>query len=359
MFGDDWKRWLEEPFWREAFAWSDSATPRVLNRVAIFGGIAALIYALSLIGLLGGIPVGPHEVAGAVLGLLLVTRTNAGYERWWEGRKLWGGIVNQTRNLAIQASCYGPDDRQWRDQLMRWTIAFAHVCRRSLRGERSIPEVEALVGRESAMAIARAAHMPSAVARVIGRLLREAHEVGAMSGFAFLQAERERATLIDHIGACERILKTPLAKPYSIKVRRFIVLFLVTLPLALLHRFESDWLVPLVTMLVAYPVLAVDLIGAELQNPFATRNLGHLPLDDICRSIEANLLGLLLEEDGSGLEQSAVLEPSLRQSSVAPLRRSPGEPRDPVGRFLAHDGDPDGGSPIADGRSSPVTGQSS
>jgi len=287
-------------FWREAFAWSGSATPRVLPRVAVFGGVAALICAASQAGLALGIAVGPHEVAGAVLGLLLVLRTNAGYERWWEARKLWGGIVNQTRNLAIQALSYGPDDRRWREQVVRWTIVFAHACRRSLRGERSLPEVEALVGRGAAEAIARSAHMPNAVARVIGQLLREGHEGGGMSGFAFMQAERERATLIDHIGACERILKTPLARPYSIKVRRFIVLFLVTLPLALLHKLESDWLVPLVTMLVAYPVLAVDLIGAELQNPFSARNLGHLPLDDITRTIETNLLGLLSEEDDPG-----------------------------------------------------------
>lgn len=120
--------------------------------------------------------------------------------------------------------------------------------------------------------------MPSAVAREIGRLLRKAHEGQAMSGFAFLQAEQER------------ILKTPLAKVYSIKIRRFIVLFLVTLNIALLYKFESNWPVPPFLMLVAYPVLAVDLIGCALENPFDTRNSGHLPLDDICRTIEEHLL---------------------------------------------------------------------
>lgn len=113
------------------------------------------------------------------------------------------------------------------------------------------------MGAESARFIAGTAHMPNAVALEIGRMLRRAQGPPGMSGFAFLQAERERATLIDHIGGCERILKTPLAKPYSIKVRRFIILFLGTLPFALLHKFEADWRVPLVTMLVAYPVLAV------------------------------------------------------------------------------------------------------
>jgi putative membrane protein len=84
---------------------------------------------------------------------------------------------------------------------------------------------------------------------------------------------------------------------YAIKVRRFILLFLVTLPFALLHRVGADWLVPVVTMLVAYPLLSLDRIGAELQNPFGTEYLSHLPLDDISAGIERTLTGLLKEED--------------------------------------------------------------
>ena len=102
-----------------------------------------------------------------------------------------------------------------------------------------------------------------------------------METFAFIQVDRERALLIDHIGACERILKTPLPRIYSIKIRRFVLLFLLTLPLALLHRFDAGWFIPLITMLVAYPLLSLDQIGIELENPFSTSNLSHLPLDDI------------------------------------------------------------------------------
>ena len=305
-------------FWREAFGWAGSATPRVLPRVAVFGLISALICAGSGPSL--AIPVGPHEVAGAILGLFLVLRTNAGYDRWWEARRLWGGIVNQTRNLAIQALSYGPDDPRWREAIVRWTIAFAHVARRNLRGERSIPEVAALLGEADAARISRAAHRPSAAAREISRLLRSAHAQGAMSGFAFQQAEAQRVLLIDHIGACERILKTPLAKAYSIKIRRFIMLFLVTLNFAMLHKFESDWLVPPFLMLVAYPMLAADLIGIELENPFSVLNLGHLPLDEISATIETNLLGLLEEDAGepeAKLEVPDVADPG--PSGTAPV----------------------------------------
>src|SRR5262249_34467538 len=134
----------------------------------------------------------------------------------------------------------------------------------------------------------------------IAYLLREAHERLGMDRFAFMQAERERCGLIDSLGGCERIQNTPLATVYSITIRRFILIYLATFPFALLHKFEKggDWLVPVVTFLLAYPVLTLDLLGVELQRPFSTRSLNHLPLNDICHSIEKTLRGLLEETDG-------------------------------------------------------------
>jgi putative membrane protein len=238
--------------------------------------------------------------AGAVLGALLVFRTNAGYDRWWEARKLWGGIVNQSRNLAISALSYGPAGAEWKDNFVRWAASFAHVSRATLRGDSMPREVVGLVGSPAAEQITAAGHWPSFVALRLGKLLCAARDSSQLDGFAFLQLDKERATLIDHIGGCERILKTPLARVYSIKIRRFIAIFLLTLPFALLHRTTSDWLVPIITMLVAYPLLSLDQIGMELQNPFKTSNLGHLPLEDISNTIEGNLLGLLKAESEIG-----------------------------------------------------------
>jgi putative membrane protein len=282
-------------FWRDAFSIRGAATLRVLPSILCFGVVAYLIYLVSTVWDVS-LEVGPHEVAGALLGLLLVLRTNAGYDRWWEARKLWGGIVNQSRNLALAALSYGPGDPRWRDEIVRWTAAFPHVARASLRGSRRVPEIVALLGADEAGKVLASRHMPNYVAHRIGALLRQACRQHGMDRFGFLQADRERAVLIDHIGACERILKTPLARVYSIKIRRFIVLFLATLPFALLHEFQNGLIVPLATMLVAYPILALDQIGVELQNPFSTRSLSHLPLDTICRNIEEDLLAMLESE---------------------------------------------------------------
>jgi putative membrane protein len=99
--------------------------------------------------------------------------------------------------------------------------------------------------------------------------------------------------LIDHLGACERILATPLPRIYSITIRRLILLFLLLLPVSLIYLLEAMWLIPLITMVVAYPLLTLDQIGVELENPFSTRSLSNLPLDDITANIEQNLFAVL------------------------------------------------------------------
>jgi putative membrane protein len=299
-------------FWIGALMVRGSVTPRVLGDVLGFGVLAAATVAFCelvdhFFGLHLGVKVAPFAPAGAILGLLLVLRTNAGYDRWWEARKLWGGIVNQSRNLALTTLAYGPPDSAWRVKFIRWAAAFPHVVRRSLRGEREFPEIERLIGADEAARLAKAGHMPDHAAREIANMLRMAQAAG-MNAWGFYEAERQRGLLIDHVGGCERILRTPLARATAIQVRRFILLFLATLPFALITDLEGslgtvnvfgiEWnadlaLVPLFIMLLAYPLVSLDRIGMELQNPFDRNRLDHLPLDRICMTIEGNLMELL------------------------------------------------------------------
>jgi putative membrane protein len=323
-----------ERFWTEIDRIEGSAIPYVLRRTLVFGFIALLVTLVEkLPAFRVAIPLAPYEALGAALGALLVLRTNAGYERWWEGRKLWGGIVNQSRNLVIQALSYGPDDPDWRQWIVGWTAAFAHVSRRSLRGQRHLPELEKLIGKVKAQRIASVEHMPTAVSLAIGQLLHEGVEMG-MDRFAFVRAEEERAKLIDHIGGCERILKTPLPEAYSIEIRQFNFVFLVALPFGILTK--VDWLTPVVTMLVAFPILALDEIGVELQNPFSTLRLNHLPLDNICENLEQNLMSLLCDSDHSRPTEN---ENPAREAGVGHDAGSPRIANDP-GEARPRDGKP-------------------
>ncbi|MDG2220464.1 MAG: bestrophin family ion channel [Rubripirellula sp.] len=322
----DERKPLNYSFWVGALILKGSATPKVLTDVLKFGLIAFAIVLLSVFveskfGLELSVPFTVFSAAGAVLGLLLVLRTNAGYDRWWEARKLWGGIVNQSRNLAIEASAYGPPDAEWRNQFIRWTAVFPHVIRSSLRDERRLPEVQRLVGAANAKRIAQSAHMPTFVASVLAQMLREGR-VNGMSRYAFLQAEQQRSMIVDHLGGCERIRNTPLARASAIQVRQFILVFLVSLPFAFIGEFGNDkliatisgyaindglLLIPLFIMLLAMPLLSLDRIGMELQNPFDTRRIDHLPLDAICHTIETNLLEIL-RNDPVAAEEGLILE---------------------------------------------------
>jgi putative membrane protein len=287
-----------EPFWTEINQIEGSATPYVVWRTLLFGVVALVVTLIEMLPMFPNvaIPMAPYEALGVAMGALLVLRTNAGYERWWEGRRLWGGITNQCRSLVLTALSYGPDDMEWKRQIVSWTAAFAHVCRRSLRGECTLPELVPLLGTVKAERIASVEHMPTAVALELGSVLREGLELG-MDRLAMLRALEERDKLVDHIGGCERILKTPLPTAYSVQIHQFIFVFLLALPFGILMK--VGWLTPLVTMLVAFPILALDEIGVELQNPFSPQRLNHLPLDEICENLERNLMSLLLQQGES------------------------------------------------------------
>jgi ion channel-forming bestrophin family protein len=291
------RKYLPRPnFWMHVFDWDGSGEHRVTITAMLFGVFAGLVWLadwatpedMSL-----GLAVAPYEFAGAVLGALLVIRTNAGLDRWYEARKLWGGIVNESRNLAILVVANGPKAGDWCRETVRWIDAFGHVTRRSLRGQKNLAEIEDLIGIEATERLALAEHKPVAVSLKIAMLLREARDAGNLDSYAYVRAEEQRCLLMDHLGGCERILKTPLATAYVILIRRFIVVFLVTLPFALLRRVE--WMTPFITLLVAYPILALDHIADDLQHPFSTKSINHLPLNDITTTIETNVLALLGE----------------------------------------------------------------
>lgn len=275
-------------FLKTALSWTGSVTPKVIRRVFVLA-----LYSLAVVFLMGflpfSMPITPFEYSGAVLGLLLVMRMNSGMDRWWEARKIWGSIVNQSRNLAIIGYEYTPTKGETSSIFLRWVAAWPHVMRESLRNERQLVEVERLLGVEEAKKIREASHMPSYVGKRIAQILVKLRSEG-LDDFAFQRAERERAILIDDIGACERIRNTPMPFALAVKTRRFILMFLILLPVALVER--SGWITPLVVSLASYPLFSLDELGVELQNPFSQRNLSHLPITSICNTIEENVLAL-------------------------------------------------------------------
>jgi putative membrane protein len=243
------------------------------------------------------IPADGHMLVGFAFSLLLVVRTNASYDRFWEGRKQWGSIVNETRNLARAASVLLAGAPEVAAGLLRWTIAFPWAVMHHLRGEKGLgPVADALLPGEAAKALATS-HVPLTVARRVSEQLALARRRGLISDYVQMSLDQNVQLLTDYMGACERIHKTPLPFAYVVHLRRALILFCFTLPFALLSRF--GWGTVLVTLLIAYTLFGIEEIGVEIEDPFGTDD-NDLPLDRFCTTIEENLREILaaLPADG-------------------------------------------------------------
>ena len=278
-------------FFKTALTLKGSVTPKVMSNVLIIICYAVIVSYLGHHYPFLALPIGPFEYGGLVMGLILVFRLNAGYDRWWEARKLWGNIVNQSRNLAMMVLNYTkPNDASWHDKVSGYVIALPYLIKDLLRDNQDIEWLKAYLDEDTFKQFEQSDNRPNLLSSLIASELQKAKEAHQMDSFAFLRADEQREQLTNAQGACERILKTPMPFVMAVKSRRFILFFLLVLPFALIN--VSLYLTPWITFLVAYPLFALDQISIELQNPFAVTHLSHLPLNQICQSIEANIRAL-------------------------------------------------------------------
>ena len=265
----------------------------ITSRVLVVGLWALLV--VELHSLLKGIEVPPllHAMIGTALGLLLVFRTNSSYDRFWEGRKLWGGIVNETRNLGRLATVHFSAEPALRNSVLRWTTAFAYATMHSLRHTKDIGPVQAQLPKDEVDAVLSQPHTPLAVATKLSSMLRGARDRGLVSDYAYVAIDQNVQLLVDYLGGCERIHKTPLPFAYVVHLRRSLLLYTYTLPFALVR--EVGWWTPLAVMSVAFVFFGIEEIGVEIEDPFGEDD-NDLPLERICATIDANLLGQLAAE---------------------------------------------------------------
>lgn len=234
----------------------------------------------------------PHTLIGVALGLLLVFRTNASYDRYWEGRKLWGVLVNESRNLARRAAVLLADEPALVARLLRFLMAFPYATMNSLRGEPGLGRAAELLPTEETARVLPAQHVPLAVARELSTGLSEALRSGRLSDVTHAAMETDVSTLVSCLGGCERIVKTPLPFPYVVHLRRALVVYCFSLPFALLG--SLGWLSIAATTLIAYLLFGIEEIGVEIENPFEIEQ-NDLPLERICQNIENNLRAFLPE----------------------------------------------------------------
>jgi ion channel-forming bestrophin family protein len=236
------------------------------------------------------IPSTVHSLIGTALGLLLVFRTNASYDRFWEGRRLWGSIINDARDLGRGACAHLAGDPARRDAIICWTIAFAYASMNSLRGATGLGPMADRLPAGEVRAVLATVNVPETIALRISEHLVGARDEGRISDFLLVDLEENVQLLTDHLGGCERIHKTPLPFPYMVHLRRALFLFCFTLPFALVKDF--GWGTILDTLLVSYILFGIEEIGVEIEDPFGPDE-NDLPLERLCGTIERDLLAMM------------------------------------------------------------------
>ncbi|MEQ9695744.1 bestrophin family ion channel [Shimia sp. SDUM112013] len=264
------------------FAVRGSVLPRISPRILgfVLFSVAIVIIDSDLLRL-------PHTSVSALAGfgialsLFLGFRNNAAYDRWWEGRRLWGQLIADVRSLGRETDLFLANP-QLREKLLRTTIAFLHLHRMQLRKLPSSRKAQEWCGES----FSEAPHPPCAAMDRMNEILVEAKREGALDGFG-AKALTERLSSIAFAQAgCERIATTPLPFVYSLLVFRTTYLYALLLPFALLD--SAGWMTPVFVGVVAYVFFGLAEVTEELAHPFG-ETVNSLPLDAMCRTMEISI----------------------------------------------------------------------
>jgi ion channel-forming bestrophin family protein len=224
-----------------------------------------------------------YSLIGFVISLLLVFRTNTAYDRWWEGRKRWGALVNDSRNLAIKIATKLSDEED-RDLFRRMIPNFVYASKEHLRSGVQMDELD--LNAEEKASLVRKGHIPSAIVQVMMERIQLRHREKTLSGEDLLILDQNMNALLDSLGACERILNTPIPFSYSLFLKKFIFIYVTTLPLAFVTIF--GYYSALVATFVFYVLVSMEVLAEEIEDPFGVDD-NDLPLDEICERIKLNV----------------------------------------------------------------------
>ena len=231
-----------------------------------------------------------HYLLGIVLGLFLAIRTSTAYDRWWEGRKIWGQLTNDCRSLSLKICVFLPekDDRHFFSYM---TPNFVYAMKEHLRGGRNM---EALFFKNEAerKRIEKSQHKPNIIALQIYEMLQTYYQAGKINAEQLFILDKETKALLDHLGGCERIKNTPIPYSYSMYIKKFIFIYTLTLPFAFIPHM-GYWSV-LLTGFIFYILVSTELIAEEIEDPFGL-DINDLPLDRFCLTIKLNTEEILLQ----------------------------------------------------------------
>ncbi len=262
-----------------------------------------LIYVILIYGLYAGVivylelhytnfksTISIHSLLGFVLGLLLVFRTNTAYDRWWEGRKVLGALVNTSRNLALKLNTFIPKEKTELKKLNASLISnYCFSLKNHLRDKVILDEIDFnnILSKDE---YSDSNHKPNFIAKKLYVETKKLYDDKHISGNIYITIDDQIKELTDAVGKCERIKKTPIPYSYNIFLKKFIFIYTFTLPLGLATTFFY-WSIP-ISIFILYILASLELLAEEIENPFG-EDANDLPVDNICQNIKENVKEIL------------------------------------------------------------------
>ncbi|MDP4867901.1 MAG: hypothetical protein NWR10_03225 [Crocinitomicaceae bacterium] len=222
-----------------------------------------------------------YSLLGFVISLLLVFRTNTAYDRWWEGRKAWGAFVNDTRSLSskLSAATLTAEEKSTFTRLIPLFVFAAkqHLRNQDLKEEISI--THQLKGLDLS------GHQPLRIIQLLRIEIEKLLQKETIHRESWLALNRDLDALINSLGVCERIKNTPIPFSYSLFIKKFIFIYVLTMPLAFVPLF--GYLSAFISTFVFYALVSMELLAEEIEDPFGDDE-NDLPTDQICLTIQNN-----------------------------------------------------------------------
>ncbi len=237
----------------------------------------------------------PASILGVAIAFLIGFRVNSAYERWWEARKIWGALVNDTRSWARQVMFLLPSPEKDLEktaakalhrELLYRQLAFVYALKNHLRKLEITSEIEPFVAQDELASYTGKSNIPNSILQKQASRLRDLSAAGLLDNFRLIQLDSTLNRLCDEMGACERIKNTVFPRQYSYYSSLFTKIYSFILPFVLVA--ETGWLVIPFTMLIGFVFYALDKIAYGIDNPFEN-TLNDTPMSAICRTLEINL----------------------------------------------------------------------
>ncbi len=231
-----------------------------------------------------------HSLVGFVLSMLLVFRTNTAYDRWWEGRRLWGNFVNNSRNLALKINAFLPKEAKEEKKIFKTLIInYIFAAKEHLRNGVH-PQKLTHVGKYDLDFYSQKKHVPNQIMGAIYEEINDLYAKKHISGDQLILLNEELRSFSDNIGGCERIKRTPIPYAYSLFLKKVIFLYVFTMPIGFVIEFKY-WAIPIVAI-IFYVFASIEVIAEEIEDPFGT-DANDLPTDIIYGTIKENLEEIL------------------------------------------------------------------